>query len=434
MGEVDEQNRLCGAVRSVYSGGNREVNTAPMGTRVGITMTSSMVQRYTMGPFDHTVIVRSRDLVAMIRGVKRKIVGTDSIKATDFTNTIHGLNLVGHADLLHLFNTLSIGRQPYVVTYEQYLPRWNPHSRFGLRQMMRPHCRKLIAMSQFAHRYQLALLSEDGVPARSLVEKMAILHPGQRLLLDSYDQKPLTEGTIRCLFVGRDFFRKGGREVLMVFQQLIAEGLPLHLTVVSSLGAGDYASQATTDDQAWAKRQLMEGGQSGILYHAELPNPEVLRLMVQSHLTLLPTYDDTYGFSVLEAQAAGSPVITTDVCAMPEINNPSVGWMLEVEKDDLGVAVRRTAAERGRLSESIRGQLEATLRALCSSPHQIREKGIRALERVGRMHHPPTVARAVEALYDEGLSLPLTRTATPQPTSTSGDEPSSRRVASISDR
>jgi len=405
-----------------------------MGTRVGVTMTSGMVARYTMGPFDHTTIMRSRDLVAMIRGVKRKILGPESIKATDFTNTVHGLTLVGHADLLHLFNTLSLGRQPYVVTYEQYLPRWNPHSRFGLRQMMRPHCGKLIAMSQFAHRYQLALLSRDGVPARSLLEKMTIQHPGQRLLLDSYDQKPLQEGTIRCLFVGRDFFRKGGREVLMVFQQLIGEGLPLHLTVVSSLGAGDYASHATTDDQAWARRQLMEGGHSGILYHAELPNTEVLRLMVQSHLTLLPTYDDTYGFSVLEAQAAGSPVITTDVCAMPETNAPSVGWMLEVEKDDLGVAVRGTEAERTRLSESIRAQLEVTLRAICSSPHQIRERGIRALERIGRMHNPSTVARAMEALYDEALSRPSTRQAPHQPTSTSDDEPSSRRVASISER
>jgi len=375
-----------------------------MTVRVGVAMRSPMVQRYTMGPFEDTEIVRTYDLAGLLRGVKRQITGTSKIKATDFSNTIHGIHLLPRVHLLHLFNTLSIGHLPYVVTYEHYLPRWSSSSRYGLSRMAHPSCRRLIAMSQFAYRYQLSLLAQHGGRGEPIERKLTVLHPSQPLTVDSYDQKALDEGLIRCVFVGRDFFRKGGREVLTVFQQLIQEGLPLDLTVVSSLDAGDYASHATAEDRERARRQLEQGSPSGIVYHSELPNEEVLRLMRRSHLALLPTYDDTYGFSVLEAQAAGCPVITTDVCVMPEISGPAVGWTLEVEKDAHGVARLRSKAERTRLSERIRNGLEGTLREICRSPHQVREKGIRALERISRMHDPASVARAMESIYSEALS------------------------------
>jgi len=377
---------------------------------------TGMVQRYTMGPFDHTTVVRTRDVVGIVRGVRRAVFGTGAIKATDLTNTLHGPSVVGRADLLHLFNTLSIGTTPYIVTFEQYLPRWNQRSRFGLRLMLRPQCHRMIAMSHFAQRFQQALCAEAGPPAATLREKMTVLHPGQPLLIDSYDQKPLEEGgVIRCLFVGREFFRKGGREVLLIFERLIAEGLPLHLTIVSALETGDYASQATEKDRAWAEGRLTHDLPNGIEFHRELPNDEVLRLMIRSHLTLLPTYDYTFGFSVLESQAAGCPVITTDVCALPEINDASSGWVVEVEKNAEGIAVRESRAERDRLSAQIRSQLELTLRAICRSPEQIRTKGKQALERIARRHDPAVVARAIESIYDEALdSQGKMRSLTPE--------------------
>ena len=62
-----------------------------------------------------------------------------------------------------------------------------------------------------------------------------------------------------------------------------------------------------------------------ISYVPKLTNNETLELMKKSHIGLLPTYADTYGYSVLEFQAAGCPVITTNVRALPEINNNNLG-------------------------------------------------------------------------------------------------------------
>ncbi len=50
--------------------------------------------------------------------------------------------------------------------------------------------------------------------------------------------------------------------------------------------------------------------------------------MRTADIGMLPSYADTYGFSVLEAQA-GNAVITTDIRALPEVNNPAVGWLIK---------------------------------------------------------------------------------------------------------
>ena len=42
--------------------------------------------------------------------------------------------------------------------------------------------------------------------------------------------------------------------------------------------------------------------------------------MATSHIGLLPTYNDSYGYSVIEFFSYGCPVITTNILALPEIN------------------------------------------------------------------------------------------------------------------
>jgi len=49
-------------------------------------------------------------------------------------------------------------------------------------------------------------------------------------------------------------------------------------------------------------------------------------------LALLPTCAETHGDVVLEAQANGCPVITTDIRTLPEINPSEIGYLIEVPK------------------------------------------------------------------------------------------------------
>lgn len=134
-----------------------------------------------------------------------------------------------------------------------------------------------------------------------------------------------------------------------------------------------------------------------------IPHGQVLHLLRNSDLALLPTYDDTFGYFVLEAQAAACPVITTRCCAMPEINNEECGWLIDVPVDNLGTAIHRTAEERATLSEVIEDGLYAILKGICKDPSVIRQKGQAALRRIRASHDPELIGAAMEAIYRESL-------------------------------
>lgn len=52
--------------------------------------------------------------------------------------------------------------------------------------------------------------------------------------------------------------------------------------------------------------------------------------MKKSDVGLLPTWADTYGYSVLEFQACGCPVISSNTRGLPEINNNEAGWIINM--------------------------------------------------------------------------------------------------------
>ena len=164
-------------------------------------------------------------------------------------------------------------------------------------------------------------------------KKMIVLHPPQEVLVDQPVQRDYDDQhPIRLILVGSGFFRKGGREILRAFDKLIREeNANLKLILVSSLKMDDYAAKETQEDLDWASNFIQEHS-DWIEYYPSLSQAEVLNLMKTCDIGLLPTYADSYGFSVLEAQACGLPVISTDVRALPEINNTDCGWLIRVQK------------------------------------------------------------------------------------------------------
>ena len=314
-----------------------------------------------------------------------------------------GLN---RCELMHLFNGLSFGRKPWVVTFETALPRWGwsgVPARLvccGVRLLAGRACRRLIAMSECAARIQRAFLRKQFPAFADTVEaKMEVMHPSQPPLLKDWEEKPGMEGLIRFVLVGGDFFRKGGMEVLRVFDRVIREGAPVQLDIVSALNFGDYATQTGKQDQVDALAIIQQHG-GRILHHHSLPNAEVLRLMKHSHVGLLPTWAETYGYSVLEAQSSGCPVITTDIRALPEFNNDQVGWLISVPQDSSGNGLLATAQQRAEFSACVEAGLERAIRAILLNRDSVCEKGTRSLERI-RTHHDPHKAGArLEAIYD----------------------------------
>jgi glycosyltransferase involved in cell wall biosynthesis len=119
---------------------------------------------------------------------------------------------------------------------------------------------------------------------------------------------------------------------------------------------------------------------------------------------LLPTWADTYGLFVLEAQASGCPVITTDVRALAEINNSRIGWLIRVPKDALGEAIYATPENRLELSQKIQAGLEEIIRGIVEDPSVIASKGQAALERIRTEHDPQDYAEKLRQIYQAALA------------------------------
>jgi glycosyltransferase involved in cell wall biosynthesis len=291
-------------------------------------------------------------------------------------------------ELLHFFNSVSSARTPWVTSFENSIPRWGVVSdarrRKALRWALSTSCRRLIAMSDAARSAAVqewtALLS--AAETATLVAKTEVLLPPQRIL--ESEETNQSDDQIRFAFVGADFFRKGGLEFLRALSRLRSKGrVDWRATVVGRLASfGDYASRTTPADADEARRLIAE--MSDLLTHEERVSADrVISVMKQAHFYVFPTLNDTFGYSVLEAQACGADVISTNVFAMPEVNSTETGLVMPLPLDErrefhwnpnferekanlvdalehaLSIAMDMPAARRQQLAEAATAQLRA---------------------------------------------------------------------------
>lgn len=233
------------------------------------------------------------------------------------------------------FNTILIGRNPFEVTFETTLPRLGKAPKWlyklAIKQLVKPNCKKIYALSQCAYNLQKEYLQNEWPKYyEKILAKMEVKLPYQEPIISDYSEKKLPPDQIVFTLVGADFFRKGGMEVLLAFDQLIPTHPQLQLNIVSTLNYGDYATNTTVEDQK-AALQIIQKYPKNIHHFHSLPNSKVIELYKNSHVGLLPTWADSFGYSVLEAQAAGCPCITTDIRALPEINNDDIGWVIKIK-------------------------------------------------------------------------------------------------------
>ena len=95
------------------------------------------------------------------------------------------------SDLLHFFNSVSLGRTPWVTTFESIVPFWGWHSelmtRRALRALSGAHCRKLIAISNRTYDVQTQFfLSRYPEYRDDIIAKTCIIHPAQQVLVSDY--------------------------------------------------------------------------------------------------------------------------------------------------------------------------------------------------------------------------------------------------------
>jgi glycosyltransferase involved in cell wall biosynthesis len=241
-------------------------------------------------------------------------------------------------DIVHAVNAVPLlSRRPYIVSFEDYLPRV-PEDRYVgwleralQRALLSPRCVALLALSQYAAR-QFAQQSRDFSGREALAAKLEVRYPA--IAARRSEPKERLGRTLRLLFVGRDFMRKGTPAVLGAHEQLRARGVPVQTTIVSSLRWKADDAYVDPPSPELVERERARLGQEGVIHHHSLPNTDVLRLMEESDFLLFPTLHDTFGYVTLEALACATPVLASATNALPEVvEDGGCGYLLPLELD-----------------------------------------------------------------------------------------------------
>jgi len=158
-------------------------------------------------------------------------------------------------------------------------------------------------------------------------KKVTTIYPGVNIAkftpannLKRDHQKPFN-----ILFVGADFERKGGTDVLKVFLEKFSETAELNLVTKAPIKCQHPNVHIHNDVKAYT--------------------PKWLELYRQSDVFVMPTKADAFGYVFVEAMAMGLPVIATRINAIPEIvSHGETGFLVQPgDLSDLAIKIQGLA-------------------------------------------------------------------------------------------
>ena len=190
---------------------------------------------------------------------------------------------------------------------------------------------------------QNSLVNDYGVPAA----KVTVIAPGvdmQRWNFGTARTEKPADAPMRLLFVGGDFARKGGPALAEAFRSGLQRECTLDIV--------------TKDEHAARNLQ----GVDGIRVHLGLTanSSALCDLYARADIFVFPTRGDCLPLAVMEAMAAGLPVIATDVGALREEVETGVNGLMVPPGDAKAVAdaVRALIADPIRLAAMGRASRE----------------------------------------------------------------------------
>ena len=246
-------------------------------------------------------------------------------------------------DFIHAWNQVCATQLPWGVTLETKLPHnfetggllcrlYEAYVRDrDLKLAARPNCRFIIAFSRNTYdSFRNEVRKNDPMLWRCIGPKTTVLLPPQRRLADDVqiEQKYRRDRKWKLFFCGRDFLVKGGMEMVKALQNL-RRRYEFSLILISPLNVHSRGFQLNPVYEAEEVEQTIRFIRHApwIEWYGQVDNHRAVRMMKECHIGLFPSYGDTFGYVVLEMQACGCPVITTDQNALRELNNQQAGWV-----------------------------------------------------------------------------------------------------------
>ena len=228
---------------------------------------------------------------------------------------------------------------------------------------------RLVAWSDWARR---SLIEDYGVDP----DRVEVIPPGAGSAYVALGARrsaaitePASDRPVRLLFVGGDFARKGGMDLLAALR-------------------GPLARRCTLDI---VTRDAVPPQPGVTVHHGLKPNsPALLRLFEQADIFVLPSLADCLAVVLMEAAAAGLPIITTDVGALREaVRDGSTGLVVRPGKvNELRHAIELLATNHG-----LRSAMGRAAQAWAVERFDARKNGHTLLRLVSDVAEAPQASR-----------------------------------------
>ncbi len=234
-----------------------------------------------------------------------------------------------------------------------------------------------LRMNQAVFQRAAALVTWCQWAADSLVEdygvnanKISVIHPGVDVSLFQPRREAPRPGPVRILFVGGDFQRKGGTDLLEAAACL---GQAVELDVVTSASVEPPRGIVCRMHRGLAPQ-----------------SPEIARLYRAADIFALPSRGDCFPQAVAEALASGLPIVASSTGAIPEMVQEDVNGHLVPPGDTRALAM---ALESLVASSSKRRQMGLASRRIAEQEHDADANNHRIFElmvAVGRLRAQET--------------------------------------------
>lgn len=180
--------------------------------------------------------------------------------------------------------------------------RWTYAPNIWLDQQVFDRAARIVSFSEAARR---SVIEEFQINPR----KVQVIYPGVDLAKITMPDRRLADRP-KILFIGGDFERKGGHDLLQVFLDAFTDQAELHLVTRDPIHCDHPQVHIHRDIEAYT--------------------PEWLSLYHQADLFVMPTYAEPFGWVFIEAMAAGLPIVATRLNAIPEmVEDGETGFLLQ---------------------------------------------------------------------------------------------------------
>lgn len=321
--------------------------------------------------------------------------------------------------IIHTFNTICVTKNHWCVTFESIVPRigltvdriWEKGEildKVSKRRvqkfcnyMLNDNCKKIIAISHSAYNLQKEMLDILEIQGKEkLMKKTIVLYPPQKLLSTNKEiiEKNRNIDKIRFIFIANGFFLKAGKEIIDALIEL-KKIYNFHLTIVSNFSYVDgYETK-----ELLKRYEKKISSLSWIESYKNISNKEVIDLCRKAHVGLLPSYQETFGYSVLEMQASGVPVITTNIRAFPEINNIDCGWIINLHLDKYGETKNLSKKLKEDNKRIVYTNLIKYIQEIFKDKSIISKKANASLKRIKKNHSVEKYSENLKKIYEENV-------------------------------